>query len=183
MVARGGRLGERVEAQADGNASGEVLVDVAEVGHHACPDPSLFTLAQLEHEGVDDVGLLDRGLADVELTGLAVVIAEALRPHPLLGAVDHLVVAAVAAAGIFPWAAGYPAPRVGLVVDPAHRVGAFVPTRFPALSPSSGVRRALRALAGRHSVTVEHTECTAVSEISLGLGSAFVPRALRRPVR
>ena len=119
---RRGRVRERVEAQAVGDASGEVLVDVAEVGNHAGADAGLFALAQLEHEGVDDVLLLDRCLADVELAGLAVVVGEAQGADPLLGAVDRLGVAAVAADRILPWAAGLPAPRVGFVVDPPDRV-------------------------------------------------------------
>ena len=41
-------------------------------------------LAQLEHERVADVALLDRVLAQVELPGLAVVVGEALRAQPPL---------------------------------------------------------------------------------------------------
>ena len=77
-------VGERVEAKALGDASGEVLVDVAQVGHHPRADAGLLELRQLEHERVDDVRLLDRRLADVELAGLAVVVGETFRPDPLL---------------------------------------------------------------------------------------------------
>ena len=73
------RFGERVEPQPGGDPPGEVVVDVAQVGDHPGADAGLLALAQLEHEGVDDVGLLDRGLADVELAGLAVVVGEASR--------------------------------------------------------------------------------------------------------
>ncbi len=62
----------------------QLIVDVAEVGDHASPDVGALDLAQLEHEGVDDVLLLDRLLAAEELAGLAVVIGEALRADPTL---------------------------------------------------------------------------------------------------
>ena len=46
----------------------------------------LSHLAELEHECVDNVLLLDVGLADEELAGLAVVVGEAFGPQPPLGA-------------------------------------------------------------------------------------------------
>ena len=84
--------------------------------------PGCSHLRQLEHERVDDVRLLDRRLADVELAGLAVVVGEALRADPLLRAVDRLRRSVrVAAGGVLARAAGVAGPRVRLVVDPARR--------------------------------------------------------------
>ena len=67
-----------------GDAPGEVVVDVAQVGDHPLADVDALALAQLEDEGVDDVVLLDRCLADEELAGLAVVVGERLRADPAL---------------------------------------------------------------------------------------------------
>ena len=47
---------------------------------HPRADRRGLDLAQLERQGVGDVALLDLGLADVELPGLAVVVGERLRP-------------------------------------------------------------------------------------------------------
>ena len=76
--------GKLVEAEPVGDATGEVLVDVAQVGDHPLADVQALALAQLEHEGVDDVVLLDGCLADQELAGLAVVVGERLGPDPSL---------------------------------------------------------------------------------------------------
>ena len=81
--ARGRR--QRRHAQPVGDAAGQVLVGVAQVGHHALPDVGPLDLAQLEREGIGDVLLLDRGLAAEEQAGLAVVVGEARSPQAPLG--------------------------------------------------------------------------------------------------
>ena len=94
------------EAETVGDTSGEVLVDVAQVGDHAGADAGLLALAQLEHERVDDVLLLDRCLAHVELASLAEVVGEALRADPLLRALDGLREARVPADRVLARAGG-----------------------------------------------------------------------------
>ena len=112
---------DRVEAEPGGDLGGERLVDVAEVGHHAGADPGLFALGQLEHERGHDVGPLDRSLADQELARLAVVVAEAFRAHPLLGALDRLGERGEPAAGVL--SRSRVGPRVRFVVHPPDGVG------------------------------------------------------------
>ena len=56
-----------VEAEPVCDALGEALVDVAQVGDHPSANPGLLALAQLEDECIDDMGLFDGCLADVEL--------------------------------------------------------------------------------------------------------------------
>ena len=80
------RVGQVIQAEAVGDRLGQVLVDVEQAGHHPRADAGPVALAQLEGERVGDVLLLDRGLAEVELPGLAVVVGEALRPQPPLRA-------------------------------------------------------------------------------------------------
>ena len=70
--------------------------------------PRILLSAQLEPEGIDDVGLFDSGLVDVELAGLAVVIAKTLGADTGLGALDRLLEAAKAPGRILPRA---PPPR------------------------------------------------------------------------
>ena len=77
-------VGHGIEAETLGDAAGEVVVDVAQVGDHPLADVDALALAKLEDEGVDDVVLLSGCLADEELAGLAVVVAERLRADPAL---------------------------------------------------------------------------------------------------
>src|SRR5689334_1425657 len=79
-------------------------------------------LAQLEGERRRDVALLDRGLADIELASLAVMVRERLgtdaeRRPLLLGGVG-----AEALVRRFARPSGGPAPGVRLVVRPSLRV-------------------------------------------------------------
>ena len=62
------------------------------------------------------------GLADEELAGLAVVVGEPLRTHPLLGALRRLGERCEAAGRVLAWAAVVAGPRVRLVVDAPDRV-------------------------------------------------------------
>ena len=122
----GGRqgVGQLGQAEAAGDRPGQVLVYVAERGHHPAADRRLAALAELEGERVDDVLLLDVGLADEELACLAVVVGEAFRPQPPLGpGLVALAVGVGAEAGrrVLPRAGRIPGVR--LVIDPALRVG------------------------------------------------------------
>jgi hypothetical protein len=54
---------------------------------HALADVHPLALGELEYQGVADVLLLDRRLADEELAGLAVMVREAARPLLDLAAV------------------------------------------------------------------------------------------------
>jgi hypothetical protein len=56
------------------------------VRHHSLSDRRCFDLAEFEGEGGCDVALLRRCLADEELPGLAIVVGEAFRAQPGLGA-------------------------------------------------------------------------------------------------
>src|SRR4030095_8897306 len=62
---------------------GQRLIDIQEMRHHPDPDSGCFDLAQLEGEGGGDVGLLDRRLAQIELTRLAIMVCEGLRSDTL----------------------------------------------------------------------------------------------------
>ena len=63
---------------------------------HALADHGLDAFAQLEHERVAEMVLLDRRLADVELSRLTVMIGECLRSLPHLRSLDRLEVGAIA---------------------------------------------------------------------------------------
>ena len=85
--------------------------------------PGCSALAQLEHEGVNDVVLLDRGLTDEELAGLAVVVGEPVRAHPLLRALQFLGVGVIPTDRVLLGTSGLARPRVRLVVDAADGAG------------------------------------------------------------
>ncbi len=96
---------------------GEAGIDVQQMRDHAGSDVRPFDLAQLEGEGVADVFLLDRRLAQVELPGLAVMVGEAFGAQPALGAIRGLGKAPQAALRILARSA-LGAPAVRLVVRP-----------------------------------------------------------------
>ncbi len=74
----GGRgPGQALQAQPARHHLGQLVVDIAQVGDHPFTDILPLAFAELEHQGVADMLLLDIGLADEELPRLAVVVAEA----------------------------------------------------------------------------------------------------------
>ena len=76
------RLWRRGEAKTASDRARQLFVHIAQAGNHPLADVNTSDLAQFEDEGVDDVLLFNTGLANEELTRLAVVIGEALRPQP-----------------------------------------------------------------------------------------------------
>ena len=54
----------------------QFIVDVQEMGDHPLSDFEILDLAQLECKGVGYVGLLNWGLADIELARLTIVIGK-----------------------------------------------------------------------------------------------------------
>jgi hypothetical protein len=93
-------------------------MNVAQMGNHALPDIGPFDFAQLEHQRIAEMLLLNGRLADEEEPRLAVVIGEAFRPQPDLGAFFGVRETAKAYLWIFTRAA-ISAPAVRLVVGPA----------------------------------------------------------------
>src|ERR1700744_5029190 len=88
------------------------------MGDHRGPDGGPLHLAEPEGEGVGDVLLFDRNLANEELPRLAVVVGEALRAQARLGAIGRLREAPRATGRTFPGAA-FGAPGVGLIIRAA----------------------------------------------------------------
>ena len=91
--ASAGTIGSR-HAQARRDAQGQGLVDVDQAGQHRLAHARDDALAELEHQGGDDVVLLRLGLAGEEQPRLGVVVGEgsraapaAARPPPALGKV------------------------------------------------------------------------------------------------
>ena len=95
---------------------------LTQVGDEAGADVRPLHLAELEGEGVGDVLLFDRGLADEELSRLAVVIGEALGSEARLLGGDRLGEAPEASRRILARAAFRLRPAVRLVVRPPRRI-------------------------------------------------------------
>src|SRR3546814_5655982 len=89
--------------------------------HQTRADIRPLHLAQFEHQCVGDMLLLDRRLADVELPGLAVMVAKTFGPQPGLRAALFRRETSEAALGIFARAT-LGTPAVGFVIGAALRV-------------------------------------------------------------
>ncbi len=90
--------------------------------HYARADGHFLHLAQLKNQRARNVALLDAGLAQVELAGLAVVVGEAFGPDALFLALHLGGEGMEALLRIFTRAALFAAPRVRLVIHPAFGI-------------------------------------------------------------
>src|ERR1700742_4408176 len=75
-------LGHLLQSERHADLGGERLVDIQEMRDHPLADGGSFHFTELKRQGRGDVMLLAHGLADEELTCLAVVISEAFGPRP-----------------------------------------------------------------------------------------------------
>ena len=73
-----GASGILSSAKTRGDPLGEVLFDMPQVADHRLAHVHMFDLGKLKHQRRGDVRLLIRGLAEIELPRLAVVVGEAL---------------------------------------------------------------------------------------------------------
>ncbi len=102
---------------------------MAQMADHPLTDVQPLDLGQFEHQRIAHMGLLDRGLRDVELARLAVVIGEGLAALAQLGTGDRGGVAGEATLGAgarparFAVVVQIARPAVGLVVDPPLGAG------------------------------------------------------------
>lgn len=79
------RLRHRLQAEGVADLFPQGFIDVEKMRDHPLADHRRLHLAQFEGQGVGDVALLGRRLADEELPGLAVMVGKALGADAQLG--------------------------------------------------------------------------------------------------
>ena len=94
----------------------QIVVNVAQMRYDARPYAGLGAFRKFEHKCVLHMPLLDRGLADIELPGLTIVVRETFRAQPGLLAGFRGLVADIPLKrmGTRPFA-----PAIGFIIDPA----------------------------------------------------------------